>query len=358
MSEMDDDDPILLPGGEIHTVGEARADRKLERRINFANFMRSGLRDKLVRILQRPALDRRGQLWVLRENAVALALGAFDKIEELERRRRSKGGKNHGPKVRTNTTAKYEKEWGGYTCEEKVAILDYCQSDVDALARLLPRMLPGILARPHGLQLALLRGLYSGHAIAAMEHSGTPIDRPTWMRLRQHWDEIKARLVAQVDSAFGIYDGLVFKMERFVNYLSRNNLPWPQLASGDPDMKDQTFKEMGELYPQVEPLRQLRHTLSQLRPSDLAVGPDDRNRCMLGQFVASTGRNAPKASQYIFGPSTWLSGLIKPEPGRALAHIDWSSQEIGIAALCPKMPIYWTRSSVAIPISTSRRWPN
>ena len=103
---------------------------------------------------------------------------------------------------------------GGYTCEEKVAILDYCQSDVDALARLLPRMLPDILARPHGLQLALLRGLYSGHAIAAMEHSGTPIDRPTWMRLRQHWDEIKARLVAQVDPDFGIYDGLVFKMEQ------------------------------------------------------------------------------------------------------------------------------------------------
>ena len=53
---------------------------------------------------------------------------------------------------------------------------------------------------------------------------------------------------------------------------------------------------------------------------------------MLGQFVASSGRNAPKASQYIFGPSTWLRGLIKPEQGRSLAYIDWSSQEIGIAA--------------------------
>ena len=92
------------------------------------------------------------------------------------------------------------------------------------------------------------------------------------------------------------------------------------------------FKEMGEMFPQVEPLRQLRHTLSQLRLSDLAIGDDGRNRCMIGQFVASSGRNAPKASQYIFGPSTWLRGLIKPEPGRALAYIDWSSQEIGIAA--------------------------
>ena len=221
---------------------------------------------------------------------------------------------------------------GGHSADEREAILNYCQSDVDALALLLPKMLPGILARPHGLELALLRGLYSGHAVAAMEHNGTPIDYVTWSRLQQHWGEIKARLVAKINPAFEVYDGLVFKAERFAAYLYRNNLPWPQLESGELELKDQVFKEMGEMFPQVEPLRQLRHTLSQLRLSDLAIGDDGRNRCMLGQFVASSGRNAPKASQYIFGPSTWLRGLIKPEPGRALAYIDWSSQEIGIAA--------------------------
>ena len=221
---------------------------------------------------------------------------------------------------------------GGHSADEREAILKYCQSDVDALAQLLPRMLPDILARPHGLELAVLRGLYSGHAVAAMEHNGTPIDCTTWSRLQRHWREIKARLVAEINPAFAVYDGLTFKAERFAAYLCRNNLPWPQLASGELELKDKVFKEMGEMYPQVEPLRQLRHTLSQLRLSDLAIGDDGRNRCMLGQFVASSGRNAPKASQYIFGPSTWLRGLIKPKPGRALAYIDWSSQEIGIAA--------------------------
>ena len=221
---------------------------------------------------------------------------------------------------------------GGHSADEREAILNYCQSDVDALALLLPKMLPTILARPHGLELALLRGLYSGHAVAAMEHNGIPIDYVTWSRLQQHWGEIKARLVAKINPAFEVYDGLVFKAERFAAYLCRNNLPWPQLESGELELKDQVFKEMGEMFPQVEPLRQLRHTMSQLRLSDLAIGDDGRNRCMLGQFVASSGRNAPKTSQYIFGPSTWLRGLIKPEPGRALAYIDWSSQEIGIAA--------------------------
>ena len=53
---------------------------------------------------------------------------------------------------------------------------------------------------------------------------------------------------------------------------------------------------------------------------------------MLSPFRAKTGRNQPSNSQFIFGPSTWLRGLIKPEPGRAVAYVDWSQQEFGIAA--------------------------
>ena len=30
--------------------------------------------------------------------------------------------------------------------------------------------------------------------------------------------------------------------------------------------------------------------------------------------------------------STWIRGFIKPPPGHAIAYIDWSSQEVGIAA--------------------------
>jgi hypothetical protein len=36
---------------------------------------------------------------------------------------------------------------GPWSEAERLAVLDYCQSDVDALAALLPHMLPGILAR-------------------------------------------------------------------------------------------------------------------------------------------------------------------------------------------------------------------
>ena len=56
------------------------------------------------------------------------------------------------------------------------------------------------------------------------------------------------------------------------------------------------------------------------------------NRCALMPFRSITGRNYPPSSEFIFGPSTWLRSLIKPEPGRAIAYVDWSSAEFGIAA--------------------------
>jgi DNA polymerase I-like protein with 3'-5' exonuclease and polymerase domains len=53
---------------------------------------------------------------------------------------------------------------------------------------------------------------------------------------------------------------------------------------------------------------------------------------LLSAFRARTGRNQPSNSKFIFGPSVWLRGLIKPSPGYGLAYIDWSQQEFGIAA--------------------------
>src|SRR5262249_10646782 len=40
----------------------------------------------------------------------------------------------------------------------------------------------------------------------------------------------------------------------------------------------------------------------------------------------------PSNSKYIFGPSVWLRGLIKPPRGHGIAYVDWSQQEFGIAA--------------------------
>src|SRR5262249_42665601 len=76
-----------------------------------------------------------------------------------------------------------------WTAEEQTAILDYCQSDVEALRRLLPAMLPRI-----DLPRALLRGRYMC-AVAAIGHNGIPIDSNSLARLRQHWPSIQRQLI-------------------------------------------------------------------------------------------------------------------------------------------------------------------
>jgi hypothetical protein len=216
---------------------------------------------------------------------------------------------------------------GPYTEEEKLALLDYCQSDVDALARLLPRMLPRL-----DLPRALLRGRYMA-AAARIEWAGVPLDTAALARLRSGWGGIQDALIARIDAGRGVYEGRSFRADRWLAYLAGRGVPWPLLDSGAPALDDDTFREMARSHPaEVAPVRELRHALSQLRLNDLAVGPDGRNRCLLSAFAARTGRNQPSNSRFIFGPSAWLRSLIRPGPGSALAYVDWEQQEFGIAA--------------------------
>jgi tetratricopeptide (TPR) repeat protein len=90
--------------------------------------------------------------------------------------------------------------------------------------------------------------------------------------------------------------------------------------------------------PSLQALHELRNSLSKLKLSELQVGEDGRNRCLLSILKSTTGRNQPSTSKYIFGPAVWLRGLIKPKPGHAVAYIDWSQQEFGIAAALSKDP--------------------
>jgi DNA polymerase I-like protein with 3'-5' exonuclease and polymerase domains len=53
---------------------------------------------------------------------------------------------------------------------------------------------------------------------------------------------------------------------------------------------------------------------------------------MLSAFASRTSRNQPSNAKFIFGPSVWFRGLIRPEPGWAIAYLDYEQQEFGIAA--------------------------
>jgi DNA polymerase I-like protein with 3'-5' exonuclease and polymerase domains len=215
---------------------------------------------------------------------------------------------------------------GPFTDNEKKSLLEYCQSDVDSLEPLLAALFPSL-----EMPRALMRGKYN-IPISIMETRGTPIDYELYQDLCNYWDKIKDQLIKQVDKDFGVYINSTFKEELFEAYLSKNNIRWERLPSGRLKLDEETFKAMSKIYPEIIPLRHLRDSLAKLRLNALQVGSDGRNRCLLSPFSSITGRNQPSTTKFIFGLSKWARGLIQPKPGMALAYIDWSQQEFGIAA--------------------------
>src|SRR4051794_11582334 len=213
-----------------------------------------------------------------------------------------------------------------WSAEDRAAILEYCESDVLALERLFPAMLPRI-----DFPRALLRGRFM-KAAAAIEWNGTPIDTATLGLLRHDWTEIQDNLIAVIDRDYGVFEGRSFRMERWEAWLAQHGIPWPMLETGRLNLSDDTFRQMARTCPAVSPMRELRSALSEMRLADLAVGSDGRNRTILSAFRSRTGRCQPSNTRYIFGPSVWLRSLIQPPEGWGVGYIDWCQQEHGIAA--------------------------
>ena len=215
---------------------------------------------------------------------------------------------------------------GPWSPEEQSAILDYCETDVVALDHLLSAMKDQI-----DWPRALLRGRYMG-AVSSIQLNGVPLDTGVLVKLQDQWNPIQDQLIAEVDRNYGIYEDRTFKASRWERYLVANDIPWPRLESGKLDLRDDTFRDMANIHQQIQPIRELRASLSAMRLESLQVGDDGRNRCLLSPFSSKTGRNQPSNKTFIFGPSVWMRGLIKPLPGSGVAYVDWSQQEFGIAA--------------------------
>jgi DNA polymerase-1 len=214
---------------------------------------------------------------------------------------------------------------GTYSSEEKNKILNYCASDVNYLEKLLVAMQD----RLH--EFSLLRGRYM-KAAAVIERNGVPIDVPLLRKIQNCWEDLKLHLIGEIDKNFHVFEGMVFKRSKFLDWLEKSEYSWPMLATKQLALDEDSFRGQCQIHPELEPLRQLRFMLSKLRKLNLTIGPDGRNRVILSAFQAKTGRNAPSTTKFIFGPATWIRSLIKPEEGQALAYVDWSAAEFGIAA--------------------------
>ncbi len=222
---------------------------------------------------------------------------------------------------------------GPFSFQEIVDLIDYCESDVIATEKLFYK----IIQKEMPLNHQLLRGSYM-KCVANIEFNGIPLNAHLLQNLQNNFELIKKKLIAKIDQQYGVYDGTVFKQSLFECYLKSKNISWPLSENGKLKLDKDTFRDQVKSYPELELLKELRTTISEIKLKDIAMGADSRNRLMLSPFQSKTGRNQPSNSKFIFGPASWIRSLIKPEKNQAIAYIDWSQQEFGIAAALSEDP--------------------
>ena len=125
---------------------------------------------------------------------------------------------------------------GPFSEAEKTQILEYCESDVIALAKLLPCMLPFI-----ELHQALFRGRYMA-AVASMERRGIPVDQELAGRFRDHWDPIVNRLIVDSKSEFDVIGKRDIDQKKFAAWLESHGLlhSWPRSSSKSCSLRSDT----------------------------------------------------------------------------------------------------------------------
>jgi DNA polymerase-1 len=216
-------------------------------------------------------------------------------------------------------------------------ILDYCWTDVRGTNKLLAQMLPHI-----DLDQALLRGDYS-KPTAWFEHNGLPIS-PRYHEIQKYRNELQAHIAREVEAKYGYgvfaFEGkknpkIVFKQRGFDALIERSGYGdfWPTAPNGHYCTRDEkVFEPLCKRCPELEPLRQARKSIKALGLTKTILGKDNRNRAAIFPFGTVSGRNNPKATQFILSRPHWVRNLIAPPKGRAVVHADIIAAEAGIAA--------------------------
>lgn len=214
---------------------------------------------------------------------------------------------------------------GDYTTGERDALLDYCERDVDATAKLLSAMAANV-----DIGRALLRGRYT-EAVASIQSVGVPVDAELVVKFSSQRGALRGLLIERLDT-IGVFENGSFHVARLRKWIESSGITdWPTTPTGLPKTDEDTLKEIAPRFPALESVRQLMGTLAQLRAGELFVGADGRNRAMLSPFRSKTGRNQPSTAVFIFGAPHWMRRFIRPPEGTALGYIDWAQQEFGVA---------------------------
>ena len=223
----------------------------------------------------------------------------------------------------------------------KEAVVTYCEEDVKNSAKLLcaqlrPRdQLGRILLPAADVPRVLHWSNYSAKSVALIQARGMPIDVELWNLVQENKRAVIGELLRQFDPSYGSEDPIYtpdgeWSYARFERWLVNSGVPyWPRLESGRLDIDSDAFRMMSHI-PGVEGLHALRDSIGFIVRARLPIGPDGRNRPSLFPFCTATGRNAHAKSP--FNAHAGLRSFMLFSPDTIGAYLDWSAQEVGIAA--------------------------
>jgi hypothetical protein len=144
-----------------------------------------------------------------------------------------------------------------------------------------------------------------------------------------------------------------FNFERLGRFLARHGLlaTWPRTPTGRLVTSGKVLEIIAEEHKIIADLFLCRATVDLLegigssfnaageieededKAKGLQICPDGRSRAALMCFGTKTSRNAPKGNRFIGTCPAWMWSLVQPEPGRAVAILDYVAQELRIAAI-------------------------
>jgi DNA polymerase-1 len=207
-------------------------------------------------------------------------------------------------------------------------LMRYCMEDVHAGHAIWQALMSQV-----NIQEAILRGRYL-KALSQVERRGLCTDVDMVQRLMESMPEIREAAWAEARKEYpGVIDADGrFSSKAWLEWCIQAGIPWPRLKGGSPALDADTFKKLGDRYPAVQTMAYARKLRGQGRKFEFPLGDDSRLRCMLSPFSSDTGRNQPSNSRFIFGASAWLRSVIMADDETVLAYVDYSAQEVGLAA--------------------------
>lgn len=260
-----------------------------------------------------------------------------------------------------------------YSEEEKKIILDYGASDTEHLCAAARRMFSLVHERMQKAQPSctvaqaeeaiLWRGRAAANtAVYTME--GIPLSTFRWRNLTAN----KRHVITQAIDDFKSKHCSLWEWDRssekwaqkktltdawVEGLIAKYSIAWPKTKDGHYSLSTadgQPLSEYRDSIPDVKDychLQELIKALGMHSTEEEAeeraaagkasfqdfVGSDGRVRPYYGPYGTQTGRNAPKATSFIFAQAGWLRGLIEPPPGWVICERDFSSQEAFIAAV-------------------------